>query len=265
MKKNVILSIFIIIAILIANISLAADTPNVELKITANKQTIQSTDKTIEVTISLGNIQGLVTTGSNVVVACEGTLEYDTNMFKSVTTEGQNEWTITYEPTTKNIILETSNAKANTTIAKLTFILNDNILAGSSGNIKFNNLVLTDETNDFTFNKEFTITSESEKEENKDEQNKGEENKDEPNKEEQNQIDDNIIDSNVITDSEIVDEDKDTIIEKVEIKKNIAEDSSQAKGSLPKAGLKNVVILVGLTIIILGGFSLLRYKMIKLK
>ena len=38
MKKNVILSIFMIIGILIANISLATYTPNVELKITANKR-----------------------------------------------------------------------------------------------------------------------------------------------------------------------------------------------------------------------------------
>lgn len=60
MRKNIILSIFMIITLLVANISFAAGTPTAELTITANKTTVTSTDKTIEVTITLGNISNLV-------------------------------------------------------------------------------------------------------------------------------------------------------------------------------------------------------------
>lgn len=101
MRKNIILSIFMIITLLVANISFAAGTPTAKLTITANKTTVTSTDKTIEVTITLGNISNLVSTGSNIVLAYEGTLEYDSNMFEKVEVKGQNDWTASYEPTTK--------------------------------------------------------------------------------------------------------------------------------------------------------------------
>ena len=101
MRKNIILSIFMIITLLVVNISFAAGTPTAELTITANKTTVTSTDKTIEVTITLGNISNLVSTGSNIVLAYEGTLEYDSNMFEKVEVKGKNDWTASYEPTTK--------------------------------------------------------------------------------------------------------------------------------------------------------------------
>lgn len=165
MKRNFILSIFMIITLLIANISFAAETPKAELTITADKTTIESTDKTIEVTITLGNISGLATTENKVFLAYEGTIEYDTNMFEAVTVKGQNDWSATYGPTTKKIIGDTDNAKANTIIAKLIFTLKDSI----------------------------------------------------------------------------------------------------AEGSIPKAGLKNIIVLAALMIVITGIFSFARYKMIKLK
>ncbi len=237
MKKNIILSIFMIIILLIANISFAEATPTAEITATANKTTIESTDKTIEVTISLGNISGLVETGNNIVLAYEGTLEYDTNMFESVTVQGQNDWTAIYEPTTKKIIGDTTTAKANTTIAKLTFTLKDNIASGTTGTIKINNVVLTDETNEFTFNKTITVTANEKQEENN-----------------------NTLDDNTVTGK-----DENNIIDKVSNKNNNTSDPSQAKGSIPKAGIKNIVILTALIIVITGAFSLIRYKMIKLK
>ena len=241
MKKRIILSTIIIIILLIANISLAADSkPTAELKITSNKENIASTDKTIEVTITLGNVSNLVTTGSNTVLAYEGTLEYDTNIFENVTVKGQNDWSATYEPTTKKILGDTTAAKANTAIAKLTFTLKDNITAGTTGTIKLKNIVLTDETNDFSFNKTITITS----------------------KAEETKQDDNAIDENTIPDNNTIDGNS---IDKVKSKDNNVTDSSQAKGSLPKAGIKNIVVLAVLIIIITGAFSLIRYKMIKLK
>ncbi len=249
MKRNFILSIFMIITLLIANISFAAETPKAELTITADKTTIESTDKTIEVTITLGNISGLATTENKVFLAYEGTIEYDTNMFEAVTVKGQNDWSATYGPTTKKIIGDTDNAKANTIIAKLIFTLKDSIAEGKTGTIKLNNMKLTDGTNSFNFNKTITVT-----------------NKKEGQGQDKNQDDKNQGDKNgVEDDNNISDNDGKKAIDKVPSIDNNVADSSQAKGSIPKAGLKNIIVLAALMIVITGIFSFARYKMIKLK
>lgn len=244
MKRNFILSIFMIITLLIANISFAAETPKAELTITADKTTIESTDKTIEVTITLGNISGLATTENKVFLAYEGTIEYDTNMFEAVTVKGQNDWSATYGPTTKKIIGDTDNAKANTIIAKLIFTLKDSIAEGKTGTIKLNNMKLTDGTNSFNFNKTITVT-----------------NKKEGQGQDKNQGDKNGVED----DNNISDNDGKKAIDKVPSIDNNVADSSQAKGSIPKAGLKNIIVLAALMIVITGIFSFARYKMIKLK
>ena len=249
MKRNFILSIFMIITLLIANISFAAETPKAELTITADKTTIESTDKTIEVTITLGNISGLATTENKVFLAYEGTIEYDTNMFEAVTVKGQNDWSATYGPTTKKIIGDTDNAKANTIIAKLIFTLKDSIAEGKTGTIKLNNMKLTDGTNSFNFNKTITVTNKKEgqgQDKNQDDKNQGDK-------------------TGVEDDNNISDNDGKKAIDKVPSIDNNVADSSQAKGSIPKAGLKNIIVLAALMIVITGIFSFARYKMIKLK
>lgn len=207
MRKNIILSIFMIITLLVANISFAAGTPTAELTITANKTTVTSTDKTIEVTITLGNISNLVSTGSNIVLAYEGTLEYDSNMFEKVEVKGQNDWTASYEPTTKKILGDTTSAKANTVIAKLTFTLKNSVAKDATGTIKLNNIKLTDETNDFTFNKTITVTNKNQSEEPKQDKAESDENK--------------IPDKNTIDDKNSID--------KVQSKDNNTVDPSKAK------------------------------------
>ena len=77
-------------------------------------------------------------------------------------------------------------------------------------------------------------------------------------KQEKSESDENKIpDKNTIDDQNSID--------KVQSKDNNTVDPSKAKGSLPKAGLKNVMILAALIIVISGVFSFARYKMIKLK
>lgn len=164
-------------------------------------------------------------------------------MFEKVEVKGQNDWTASYEPTTKKILGDTTSAKANTVIAKLTFTLKNSVAKDATGTIKLNNIKLTDETNDFTFNKTITVTNKTQSEEPKQDKAESDENK--------------IPDNNTIDDQNSID--------KVSSKDNNTIDSSKAKGSLPKAGLKNVMILAALIIVISGVFSFARYKMIKLK
>ena len=63
-----------------------------------------------------------------------------------------NGWTATYENGT--IVADTTSAKPNTDITKITLTLNQNLTAGISGKININNVLLSDGENDFTFNKE---------------------------------------------------------------------------------------------------------------
>ena len=254
MKKNIILKMFIIIVLLITNVTFAADVSNAEINIKANKQKLQSTDKEIEVMISLGNLQGLEKTGDKLVLGYEATINYDTKMFKSIKVEGLNGWSANYETSTKKIVADTVSASANTDITKITLTLNDNIESVVSGDVKVNNLTLTDGTNDFTINKNITITNEIKTNSDEDSNNK-EENikqnstqKEETAKENsQNKIIEKVTDNQVTTNEQ---------------KKS---DSSTATGNLPKAGFKNIALLILMIIVITGGFSFIRYKMIKLK
>lgn len=254
MKKNIILKMFIIIVLLITNVTFAADVSNAEINIKANKQKLQSTDKEIEVMISLGNLQGLEKTGDKLVLGYETTINYDTKMFKSIKVEGLNGWSANYETSTKKIVADTVSAIENTDITKIILTLNDNISTVTSGNVNIINLTLTDGTNDFSINRNITITNEIKTNSNEDSNNKEENIKQDGTKKEetakensQNKIIEKVNDNQIITNEQ----------KKV--------DSSTATGNLPKAGFKNIALLILMIIVITGGFSFIRYKMIKLK
>ena len=171
--KNKILATILFIVLIIATLninSFAAGEEtlvNIAMDFTTETTTIDKNEKTIEFTLSLGEFTGIE---ENIVLGYEATLEYDENIFESVSVEGLNGWTATYEPSTKVLIGETPTAigKANTDITKVTFTLKDGLEAGATGTVALNNLTLTDgETNDFEFSKEMTISiEESEQEEN---------------------------------------------------------------------------------------------------
>ena len=243
MKKNIGLCIFMLIIVLISNLSYAVETPNAELKVVVNKQKIQTTDKTVEVIISLGNLQGLEKTGDKIVLGYEATINYDTKMFKSIKVEGLNGWSANYETSTKKIVADTASAIENTDITKIILTLNDNISTVTSGNVNIINLTLTDGTNDFIINKNITITNEIKTNSDEDSNNKEETAKENS----QNKIIEKVTDNQVTTNEQ---------------KKA---DSSTATGNLPKAGFKNIALLILMIIVITGGFSFIRYKMIKLK
>ena len=171
--KNKILATILFIVLIIATLninSFAAGEEtlvNIAMDFITETTTIDKNEKTIEFTLSLGEFTGIE---ENIVLGYEATLEYDENIFESVSVEGLNGWTATYEPSTKVLIGETPTAigKANTDITKVTFTLKDGLEAGATGTVALNNLTLTDgETNDFEFSKEMTISiEESEQEEN---------------------------------------------------------------------------------------------------
>lgn len=151
--KTKILSLFTII-LSIFNICFATDNKNIVLDLTGNTA-VETNQKTVELILSLGEFTGIE---EGIVLGFEGKLQYDKNMFTLVTIEGLNQWTVEYAETTSNFIGDTIEAKSNTDIAKITLTLKDNLKAGTTGKVTLNNILLTDEINDFTFNKEATIT-----------------------------------------------------------------------------------------------------------
>ena len=159
MKKTIkIILIILILALGILPIYSNAATLNVAMNANISKTKISESDKTVEVTLALGSFSGIA---ENSTLGYQGTLEYDNNVFESATVTGLNGWTVTYDPTkSTTIVADTATAKANTDIAKITFKLKSNLESGTTGNIQFKNIVLTDGTNETTYNKAFSVTLE---------------------------------------------------------------------------------------------------------
>lgn len=157
-KASIIMILTIVVFMNIISIkSYAAEKANAVINITSNTQKIESKQSTIEVTISLGTLENLNLTNGKLVLGYEATLDYDSNIIESATVEGLNGWTVVYEASTKKIVGDTVDTKANTDTAKIVLKLKNNIPNGTSGKISVKNLLLTDGTNDFSFSKNITV------------------------------------------------------------------------------------------------------------
>lgn len=224
MKRKILAIIMIIFMITILGTINSLAAGNIELNV-QGETTVKDTEKTIELTLSLGSFTEIE---EGIPLGYQGTLEYDENLFEGITVEGLNGWTVNYENSTKVFMGETDTAKANTQIAKITLTLKDGVTPGTSGTINFNDILLTDGTNDFTFNKEITVTIQNEEVDNPSEGN--------------NQIS-GTNETNTTTST------------------NISTNSSSIQGSntdrttastrLPSAGLKNILIIAVVIISVL--------------
>ena len=243
MKKTIVFIIlFILMLVFITNISLATDAEDdnikMKLNISIDKQIVQENDEIVEITLSLGTLEGLDLTNGKLVLGYEGFLEYDIDMFESVTVEGLNGWSASYESSTNKIIGDVADAKENTEITKITLKLKDGLSVNSSGKIEIINLMLTDATNEVTYNKEFNVTIQEKLEE-----------ENEPEEETTDkEIQDILQDKNNNTPNETG---TDTTITN--------------EPNLPKTGFKNLLIVSIIVIAIICIFSLIKYKKIETK
>lgn len=239
MNKKIIM-IMMIFTILMSGVQccLATDgtnAKNVEINV-KGETTIKEGTKTVELILSLGKFTGVE---ENIPFGYEGKLEYDKNMFESVTVEGVNKWTAEYSSSTNNIIGDTAKATANTDITKIVLTLKEGIKPGATGIIKLNNFLLTDENNDFTFNKEITITMEPKQIPDTE--------KKEPNKQNDGATNNAQIQGGKITN----------------VKGKT--DTTTVNKNIPKTGNSNLVISILIVVIAIGVFSLVHCKKIKLK
>lgn len=229
MKKILISFIITVMAISICNFSYAETEPNIELNLT-KEQTITQEDKTVILTLSFGKFMAIE---ENPLLGYEAILEYDENIFEKVTIEGLNGWVVNYSDMTKRIVSDPKVGKENTDIAKLTFTLKEEVKLGTA-TIKLKDILLSDDINDFEYNKESKIIiKEVEKEETK------------PTP---------IQPDNTLKQPA---EDK-------TVTSNTKLEPTKATTQIPHAGIKSIVTII-IIVIIIAIISIIKYKSIEIK
>jgi len=126
---------------------------SVELSLTPSVE-VEADAKTVTLSLSLGSFVGIE---EGCVMGYEGVLSYDADVIESVKVEGTNGWVADASPTTMVITGDTSSAKPNTEITKIVCTLKEGVAPGTSTSVAISNILLTNHTYDFEFNKTATI------------------------------------------------------------------------------------------------------------
>lgn len=240
MKK--VISILLVIFMMFTTIvSYAADenntvseetTANIEFDLTGTTEIEEGTNSVV-LKISLGEFTEVE---EGQPLGFEGQLIYDEEMFSNASVQGLNGWSVSYVKDTNVLMGDIATAKSNTDIAEITLTINDNLEVGASGKVELQDILLTDDTNDFTFNKEVTLSI---VEKVVDEEESIIESVNEVQNEEQNNADSNNI--------------------------NGVKDNTTATKSIPKAGITSAIIIACLIVLLVGIANFVRYKSIKIK
>lgn len=232
MKTKILIALIVISMVISLGTINSFASGNIEMDI-QGQTTVKETEKTVELILSLGSFTEIE---EGIPLGYQGTLTYDENLFSGITVEGLNGWTVSYESSTKVFMGEIDVAKANTQIAKITLTIKEGVANGTSGKISFSNILLTDGTNDFTFNKEVTVTVENNtSEENNNQNQENEETK--PSEENKEESESNKeTNSNVSTNSSSI--------------KGSNTDKTTASTKLPAAGLRNILIIAVVIMIV---------------
>lgn len=258
MKKIITSFIVLILTVFIYQASYAEDA-SVGFNFSGDSKVTKGTN-TVSYTISLGDFTGIA---ENAMMGYEAVLEYDNNVFGSVSIEGLNDWTAQYTESTKRLIGETrTKAEANKAIAKITLILKDDAPVGNT-TVKLTNVLLTvNDTQDFKYTKEATLEIEAKAEESKnDAQNTNVENTNTDTNQSEQQNENKNQANNSTGNSALS---NNTSNEFKNLTKNETSNNSKAASVLPKTGTERIALAVFM-ILIIGIGCLIRYKSIQTK
>lgn len=239
MNKRIVL-IFTILLLIIGTLPLTSNAAELNIKVNANINVtkVEKNEQLVEITISLGDFKDIKTLGY------QATLEYDKNMFESVTVTGENGWTTTYDSTkSTKIVADTASAKANTEITKITLKLKEGLKDKTTGKILLKDLILTDGTDESKFSKEFSVTFQNENQENNNTNNETN-----TNTNVNNNANQNTTNSTNNTVNSAVDNSVNNIGNNVISKNNVNIDNTTSNSKLPAAGLKNIIVLAIFTV-----------------
>lgn len=237
MKRILISFIIGIMVICMSVVSYAVDekTSNIELNLMKN-MTISEDTKEINLKLSLGEFTNIE---ENALISFRGIIKYDDNIFNNISVSGLNGYTATYAESSKRIVLDPKEGKANTEVAEITLTLKEGVEPCTT-NVSFQLEEFTDGENDFTLStKAVTITIEKEIE-----QTPTEKTEEEPEIEILDEIQETETPDKVTTTQEV--------------------DKTTAKTDLPKTGSRKIATLVGI-IVLIGIVCLVRYKKIEIK
>lgn len=142
-NKKRILYILIICYLFIVTFSNSAYAATINMQLYSNQSEIEvKENSTIEVKVNLLDFDRIP---ENIVLGCYAEIVYDNDILKLQDIEGQNGWSVEYNDKTNKIVMDTDSAKANTTIAVITFEINkEDITKNENVTIYLKNMVLTD-------------------------------------------------------------------------------------------------------------------------
>lgn len=248
------ITIFLIATMLLGIKPVYADEADVEVNIEGTSE-IEEGFEEVVMSLKLGKFTGVE---EGKVMAIEATLDYSSEIFSSVKVVEQNGWDITYAENTKKIVGTVDEGKANTTIAQLIFTVNKDVKANTTGQITLRNFNITDDINldktvdaiskNITTVERTPVTSPSPN--NKNESGSGSGNSEKPSGGASGT-------GNTKSLSDYASSATKTVTPK--------EGTTTASSVLPKAGLKNMIIISIIIVAMIGIGSYIRSKTIKLK
>lgn len=269
MKK--ILSSIIILCIVLSICSLSnAANGSIEFNFTGDESEIEQGTKTVTYKISLGKFEEIT---ENPMMGYEAVLDYDSDVFKSVSIEGLNGWTAQYSDSTKRLIGETqSKGEEYKEIAKITLTLKDDAPATTTS-IKLKKVVLSvNGVDEYDYEKEVSLKikekasnsdndskDDNSKNDNNKNDNKQEEKNDDTSKEDKKdntKTGENTVVKNVISPN--------TTTNNSKTANQSQNNSTTATTKLPKTGITTIAV-IAIVVLITGVGCLIKYKTIQIK
>ena len=247
--KKVISLVVLVSIILVANTVLAASA-----KVNVTGQTaIEEGTKTVTMTVSLGAFDDVA---EGETLGFQATLEYNNNIFDSVTVQGLNGWDVSYEDSSKVVTGLTKSSKANVQIATFTFTVKDGVTAGSTDNILLNNFLLS---NDGTLNQEENYSLKVSIVEKPTIEEPG-------TPEPENEVGgNNTVNTGNTTENKVTGNNVAGSTKNNTVYNTIKDNTVKGSNKLPAAGLTNTIIISAVVVLIVGVGFMIRSKTIKLK
>ena len=282
MKKILITTLIILVVIATAGNFLSVNAEDLcTLNITLQNANIAEGQKQVVIQINLSSYSGAGDLGY------QGTLQYDKNIFESVTMTSLNDWEdIDYEDSTGTFLSTTKNAKAGTTIAEITLTIKDGVTAQNT-EVTISNLMFSDGETSATFNKTFTLdfaqnapTEQPDDNEpdveqpddntpDEEQPNDNQPNEDIPNTDDEQQPNDNNQEetpsgNNQNTTANVIQNTQTNSNDTIIIEGGTNEDLTTADGKIPQTGGVSTLIVVGV-IAVIGIVCYIRYRTIQVK
>ena len=247
--KKVISLVVLVSIILVASTVLGASA-----KVNVSGQTaIEEGTKTVTMTVSLGAFDDVA---EGETLGFQATLEYNNNIFESVTVQGLNGWDVSYEDSSKVVTGLTKSSKANTQIATFTFTVKDGVTAGSTDNILLNNFLLS---NDGTLNQEENYSLKVSIVEKPTIEEAG-------TPEPENEVGgNNTVNTGNTTENKVTGNNVAGSTKNNTVYNTIKDNTVKGSNKLPAAGLTNTIIISAVVVLIVGVGFMIRSKTIKLK